>query len=276
MKNLFLLMGICALAGCGGGGGGGTSGGGGGGPAVGDPGSFLDPAASGTFALTSFSSAGGSAAIQSEAAQAGTITLAGLTGTFNPARDRIDFEGDAGTADILSISTTQVALFNAKPRDADPFLGVIGNATPVADLPSGPEVIYTGTSSARFAIIDGNTGATFDVTGDVLARVNFDDKLVGLTFDAFSGTSVTGANPRVAVSGIGTLEIEDVEIVGNQFSGGSADFTRGGSFSTDLSLSATVTTAGGVFGENGDELAGIVIIEDGVADLRFIGGFVAD
>lgn len=270
MKNLFLMMGICALAGCGGGGTGG------GGPVVGDPSSFLDPVASGTFALTSFSSAGGSAAVQSETAQGDTITLAGLTGTFSPARDRVFFNGDGGTADILSISTTQVALFNAMPRDADPFLGVIGNSTPVSDLPSGSEVIYTGASSARFAIIDGNTGTTFDVTGNVLARVNFDSSLVGLTFDAFSGTSVIGANPPVAVSGIGTLEIEDVEIVGNQFSGGTADFTRGGSFSTDLSLGATVTTAGGVFGENGDELAGIVIIEDGVADLRFIGGFVAD
>jgi hypothetical protein len=270
-------LGLLALAACGGGGGGGTTtGGGGGGGGGGNPDSFLDPGATQSFSLTTFSSEGGAASTNNDTAQGATISLGGLTGRFNSARDRIDFDGDQGTADILSVSTEQVALFNAKPRDAEPFLGVIGVPTLAANLPEGANVIYTGNASARFAIIDGNTGATFDVTGDVLAVVDFDGQSLGLTFDDFRGTSVTGANAPVAVSGIGTLEIEAASIVGNQFSGGTADFVRGGSFSTDLSLNAVATTSGGVFGENGGEIAGVVIVEDSTADLRFIGGFVAD
>lgn len=271
MIKFISILSILTLSACGGGGGGGSSGDGGGG----NPNSFLDPSATQSFALTAISSEGGGTSIGSDTATGNTITLGGVSGTFNSDRDQIDFDGNEGTADIISEGAEYVALFNAKPRNAEPFLGVIGMPTAVPDLPSG-SVVYSGTSSARFTIIDGNTGTTFDVKGDVSATVDFDGGSVGLTFDSFDGTSVTGAAAPLAVSDIGTLEIEDAVMADGQFSGGTADFTRGGSFSTDLSLDASVITSGGVFGAAGSEFAGVVIVEDSTADLRFIGGFVAD
>jgi len=268
MKMIISVLSLTALAACGGGGGGGAT------PA---PASFLDPGSTQSFVLSTISVSGGGASTTGDAADGAMISLAGLNGQFNSARDRIDFENNGGTAEILTNATTQVALFNAMPRNADPFMGVIGVPTPIAALPSG-SVTYSGVSSARFVIIDGNTGATFDVTGDVLASADF-DAVVGtldLTFNNFDGTSVIGVAAPVAVSDIGVLTIEEATLVAGAFSGGTADFTRGADFATDLSLFADVTVSAGMFGPNGEELGGVVIVEDSTADLLFSGGFTAD
>lgn len=266
MKTVIPVLSLAALAACGGGGGGGSD------PT---PASFLDPGSTQSFALSTFSIAGDSASTDSDAANGTSISLAGLNGQFNSARDRIDFENDGGTADILTNVTTQVALFNAKPQGVEPFLGVIGVPTAVAALPTG-EVTYSGASSARFVIIDGNTGATFDVTGDVLAIASFAGTTLDLTFDNFTGTSVTGVADPVAVSDVGVLEIDDATLALGAFSGGTADFIRGADFATEMSLSTNVIAAGGVFGPNGEELGGVVIVQDTGADLLFSGGFTAD
>jgi len=266
MKTVIPVLSLAALAACGGGGGGGSA------PT---PGSFLDPGSTQSFALSTISIAGDTASTNSDAANGALISLAGLNGQFNGARDRIDFENDGGTADILTDTTTQVALFNAKPKNAEPFMGVIGVPTAMAALPTG-NVTYDGASSARFVIIDGNTGATFDVTGDVLATADFDGATLDLTFDNFAGTSVIGVAAPVAVSDVGVLEIDDATLALGAFSGGTADFIRGADFATDMSLSTIVTVSGGVFGPTGEELAGVVIVQDSTADLLFSGGFTAN
>jgi hypothetical protein len=71
MTKFIPVLGLLALAACGGGGGGGTTtgGGGGGGGGGGNPDSFLDPGATQSFSLTTFSSEGGAASTTHDPAQ---------------------------------------------------------------------------------------------------------------------------------------------------------------------------------------------------------------
>ncbi len=282
MKQIIWIALSLSLAACGGGGGGtGGGSGGGGGGGGGTPDSFLDPNATQTFSLTSLSSQGGSAGLRDDDSATGqSITIAGLPGQFNAARDRIDFDGDAGTADILSVATEQVAIFNAKPDGSEPFLGVIGVVTPTGDLPDRDGVTYQSDAAARFVIIDGDARKTFIMTSDVLVTANFSGNTLDMVFDDFVGDSLlAGEDDLVPVSNIGTLEIDDADLIAGVFSGGTPDFTRsqGSAISTDLALDGVTTvTSGTFFGEGAAEVAGVVIIEDGTNNLSFQGGFVAN
>ena len=279
MRKTVSLAGLLFCVACGGGGGGGGN------PTVDDYVMFLDPASTGTAALSSITLSGATVASGDDDLDGSDISVGGLSGQFNSTRDMITFTIDGGSATIVGIGTTYVALVDARPLGTDPFRAIIGVPTLSNDLPTDGSIDYAGIGSARFVIIDADEGATFALTADTDVGIDFDNNLVTMTFDNLDGTKTVGTAAAVEIDDLGTLMIEDAVYQDGAFSGGTADFIArvyndGGNDVSDitgrLSGSEIVTTAGALFGPNADELAGIIYIDDTGDALLISGIFTAD
>lgn len=263
-RNLFPIAACLLVAACGGGGGGG-------GPTV--P-TLLDPTSDASAPLTTLIAGSGGAASSDSTFNRGAdrITVNGLPGTINAARDTVTFD-DGGTAAILSGATEFAAYIEAVPTGSAPFIGIIGLPTASSDLPGG-FVDYATPDAARVIIISDQS--LFELTGSAFATVNFNGGLVDLTFDNLDGTVSTLGNPSAPATDVARIEINDAALTGTTFSGGEATFTSTVIGKT-LSGSETVTTAGGLFGPGADEIAGTVYIDDAaLRDLTIEGYFIAD
>ncbi len=281
MRTTVSMIGLLALAACGGGGGGGGN------PGVDNYVTFLDPTSMEAAALSSLSLSDGATSEGDDTVDgsANTISLGGIAGQFNAARDRITFTVDGGSAEIFDTGTTYVALFSALPNGSDPFRGIIGAPTLQNDRPTADVSTYAGLASARFVIIDADEGATFELTGDSDVSIDFDNSIATLTFDNLDGTKTVGLASPGMIDDLGTLLIEDVTYLDGAFSGGIAEFTprlymSGGQEVSDitgrLSGSETVTTLGALFGPGGSEVAGIIFIDDSGDALTISGSYTAN
>lgn len=203
-----------------------------------------------------------------------TITLNGLTGTLNAARDTVTFDG-GGTATIVNGATDYVALFSAEPASGlgDPFIGVVGVATEPGDLPGGT-VTYTSANGARMTIIDGAGPNLFDLTGAVSVTVTFGSGNVDMTFSNLDGTR----NGTGSFNDVATFDILGAGLAGNSISGGTASFAGTiGIIDSALSGNEAVATSAALYGPGADEIGGVVSVDDQSSGQLFIfTSFTAD
>ena len=263
-RNLFPIAVCLLVAGCGGGAGGG-------GPTV--P-TLLDQTSDASAPLTTLIAGSGGAASSDGTLSRGAdrITVNGLPGTINAARDTVTFDA-GGTAAIVPGATDFTAFIEAVPTGSAPFIGIIGLPTASNDLPGG-SVDYATPDAARVIIISDQS--LFELTGSATATVNFNGGLVDMIFDDLNGTVSTLGNPTAPATDVATIEIKNAALTGTTFSGGEATFTSSVIGKT-LSGSETLTTAGGLFGPGADEIAGTVYIDDSaLRDLTIESYFIAD
>lgn len=202
------------------------------------------------------------------------ITVSGLPGDIDGTRVNITLD-EGGLITIFDGPTDYVARYEAQPQNSDPFFGVIGVPTRVTDLPSPGVATYTGVASSQIQIIDGS--AVYDLTGTTNASVDFGAGNVDITLSDLAGTRTDGVSAATSVNDVAVIRIEDAGLSGSTFSGGSAVFDSS-QISTVLSGTEVVNTSGGLFGPNGDELGGVLLIDDtsGAGTLLIQGTFTAD
>ncbi len=202
------------------------------------------------------------------------IIVSGLAGDIDGSRVNVTLD-DGGFITIVDGPTDYVARYTGQPQNGDPFFGVIGVPTVVTDLPSPGTATYTGVASSQIQIIDGS--AVYDLTGSTTASVDFDGGDVDVTISSLDGTRMDGVSAPTNVSNVAIVRIEDADLSGNTFSGGNAAF-ESSQISTALSGTEIVNTSGGLFGPSGDELGGVLLIDDtsGAGTLLIQGTFTAD
>jgi hypothetical protein len=202
------------------------------------------------------------------------IVINGLAGDIDDARVNVTLD-EGGFITIVDGPTDYVARYEAQLQTGDPFFGVIGVPTLVTDLPSPGVATYTGVASSQIQIIDGS--AVYDLTGTTNASVDFGAGNVDITLSDLAGTRTDGVSAATSVNDVAVIRIEDAGLSGSTFSGGSAVFDSS-QISTVLSGTEVVNTSGGLFGPNGDELGGVLLIDDtsGAGTLLIQGTFTAD
>lgn len=199
---------------------------------------------------------------------ADTATVAGLDGSINAARTVIT-PSDGGRVVLTPEEDRFAARFTATPLTGNETIGVVGIPTSVADLPGGT-VTYSG--DTNLLVQNGTTVLT--LTGDVEIAARFASDSVTTTLSGLSGTSTNGISPSVSVNDAGAITISSSALSGNTFTGGSATVS---STVFDVGSSAAVTVSGGVFGPNGEEAGGALLIDDTViGDVRIAGDFLAE
>ena len=178
---------------------------------------------------------------------------------------------DAGGSIVITQgSTDYVGTFNAQPAAADPFIGVVG--VPSTGTPTTGTANYSGTNQIQ--IVDGTS--VYELTGSTTASVDFGSGDVDMTFANLSGTRTDGISPSVAVTNVAVIGIDNSNLSGNTFSGGTATFSST-QIATALSGAQVVTVAGGLYGPGGDELGGVLLINDtGSGTLLVQGSYTAD
>ncbi|MFG5384138.1 transferrin-binding protein-like solute binding protein [Yoonia sp. R2-816] len=203
-----------------------------------------------------------------------TIRLGNLDGTINGDRTRVAFD-EGGVASITQGATEYVALFIAEPQNADPFFGIFGVPTNLSEVPDSGTATYDGVGSASIQIIDGTS--FYELIGSASIDVNFAQGDIDMTFSDLNGQRRDGVAAPVDVSNVAVVHVNDAALVDGQFSGGVAEFSST-EVSAALSGTEVVTTSGGFFGPNGDEIGGVLLIDDtsGAGTLLVQGSFVAD
>lgn len=188
----------------------------------------------------------------------GDIVLGGLSGSYDPATGVVTFDA-GGIAQLQIGDTDYVATFSAEPVGADPFVGLVGIQTVSGDMPTSGSTNYAGPGAAVMVIIT-DTGTVYDLTGDVTVSVDFATDEVDMSFSNLDGTKNVVGTGTSQIADVATLDVTGASVVGETFSGGSADMT-----STELNaLTGTevVTTNGMFFGPNADEVGGLLKVDD--------------
>lgn len=190
-----------------------------------------------------------------------------LSGTIDDAETEITF-GDGTTVTIAPGATEFVKRYEAQFSGAtQPAIGVFGQPTAIAELPAGGAT-YTG--EADFLVTEG-ISSQFEASGAVTVDARFADGEVDLTFTAPGGGPITEGSETV-----GVLRILDAEIENSSFTGGRARLTESG-LSTALPLDADTRLQAGFFGENADEVGGVLRVDGSdFVPLRIEGTFTAD
>lgn len=264
----FSFFGIMVLSACGGGGGGGAT------EIVYVQ--LLDTTSTATSALVGHDLESVSATEISGSLDraSGRAAVDGQSGDVDPSRTNINLDS-GGSITLNPGSTDFVATFVNQPLSGTPSVGVIGVGTDIDDLPtSGTVMMYSGSNGSAIQIIDG--GAVYDLTGSTTANVLFGSGEVDLTFSDLGGTRTSGTSTPVGVTDVAIITIDDAQISGASFSGGTATFSSTEIGST-LSSSEVVSSSGGFFGPDADEIGGVFIIDDQTGGSLLIQGtFLAD
>ena len=189
------------------------------------------------------------------------ISSGRLAGTINNARTEIDLNA-SGRAVLTNPANTDYLLVFATEGNGTPIFGVVGQVTASGGVPTGGNTTYNG--SIDLTVADGNTIDT--LSGDARIRTSWDNGQVDSRFNNFAR-----GNTSVA----GSIEIDNANISGNSFSGGSLS-TTGNVF--DVTGSASLSgTRGEFFGPGADEVGGVLLIDDtGSGTRRIVGVYSAN
>ncbi len=200
------------------------------------------------------------------------VTGGGLAGDVNGNRTIVTLD-DGGIVTIVDGTTDYVATFSAEPLLGNPSFGVLGTPTALADLP-GNHVTATYSGTTNFLIVDGTS--LYDLVGTASVTADFGAGGLDATFSSLDGTRTDGLGAPANVSNVATVSINDAEISGNTFSGGTADLSSV-QITTDLTGAETVTTAGGFYGPGAGEVGGVVLVDDtATGSLLLLGDFVGN
>jgi hypothetical protein len=198
---------------------------------------------------------------------ANTASIGTLTGAINADRSAITLTS-GGNVTLAQSGQTFSARFVATPVTGNRTQGVLGAVTPTADLPTG-SATFNGPTTVT--IQDGAT--VYDLTGDAEIAANFATNRVTTTLSGLDGAQSNGISATVDVTDVATVTITGSTIAAATFSGGTV-----GVDSTTLSaLGATAATSinGTFFGPTGQEVGGVVSIDDtATGNLRVFGDFV--
>lgn len=236
---------------------------------------FLDPAATGTVAI---SSASLDSASRSTDGLTGTINqntdtfdLGSLTGTIND--DRTDVALDGGGLVLFEVGATDfAAFFDANPAGENRTIGVVGKATPTGQMPTTGVVTYNGT--ATVTVQDDIT--VYDLTGDATIVASFGDAgSVTTTVDNLAGSQTVGLTAPTNISNAGTVEFMGSDLSGTSFSGGTPTLTS--SSIAELSGSQASSLDGAFFGPAADEAGAVFVIDDSAdGSVTIFGTLLAD
>ena len=251
VAKLLCPLALVALSACGGGGGGGGT--------EPDLPAFADPAATGTTALTAASL---DSAARSTSGLSGTLnhdadtfSIGTLSGGINAARTQVVLDG-GGQVTLTPGDTAFAVTFEAVPVGADRTIGVVGVATPAAEMPGTGAVTYTGTS--QVTLQDGTS--LFELTGDASVVARFGEGTVATTVSGLSGTQTTGLAAPVAVTDVATIGFTGSTISGTTFSGGTPTVTSGSV--AGLSGAEASSLDGAFYGPGATEVGAVFVIDD--------------
>lgn len=187
---------------------------------------------------------------------------------------RIDATLSLANANVTLTDDVMGTFENAASFSQSDAVGIVGLATPLADLRTVGDAQFVG-GAAGF-VIDGADGADL-INGTSTVDVIFSTGTVNVTLDDFDAVSQTTG---VAVdSPITEMTLMNASISGTGFSGGSF-VVRDADGMIDLTGANTVTISQGQFfgldpdGETPDEVGG-VILSEGDSGIVY-GTFVAD
>jgi hypothetical protein len=202
------------------------------------------------------------------------ITLSGLSGTISADGSMVILDG-GGQITLVASDTDYVGLYQAEPTSGNPSFGVYGQATDFATFSPSGAATYTGLGTAIVQIIDGSD--IYDLIGNVAADVDFDTALVDVAISDLQGQRTDGLSTPVQVLDAAQLGVTGGRLSNGTFSGGSASFTSS-EIATRLSGAQAVTSSGGLYGDAGDEIGGVFVIDDttGTGNLLIQGHYIGD
>lgn len=199
---------------------------------------------------------------------ANTASIGTLAGSINPERSEVDLNG-GGTLAILSGTNEYSSRYIATPTMGNRTIGVLGVEAVVADLPAG-EARFNGTTNVT--VQDGTS--LYDLTGTATIIADFRTGDVTTTLSGLDGTFGNGLSFPMNVTDVATITISGSAISGGTFSGGTTKIA-----STELSALGTAASNsvnGAFFGQSGEEVGGVVVIDDtATGDLLVFGDFIA-
>lgn len=203
----------------------------------------------------------------------GAVTGGEFDGTLNSSRTSIAL-ASGGTVTLTDPGATEyVRYFDRVAPGELPIDGVVGFLTPTGDMPTTGSSRYVGAGS----IVATDSTAIYDLNGSAVVDVFFEERTVDIEIGSLTGTrtGISGGTPSVtSISDGGTVLVEGSQINGASFSGG-LGFASGTPFDLSGSQNASATN-GGFFGDDADEVAGRVVIDDPDADVQVLGRFAAD
>jgi|GEM_PF-3567814 len=227
------------------------------------------------------------------------VTLAGVfldsgartTGSLNGTLDRTSEELSIGTqsgrvnADAtevlladggrIAITPSQAgfaARFIATPQNSARTIGVIGVATPVADLPNG-----SASFSGNADVIIQDDVTLYTLTGDASLTANFSVRGGSVTTEVtdLKGTQRLGVTAPESVNDVATITFSDSEMLRATFSGGA--LTLNSDKLTAISDDAVVSLDGVFLGDGADEVGVTFVIDDDAAgSITAFGTILAD
>ncbi len=195
-------------------------------------------------------------------------TIGNLSGDINADRSEVELSG-GGTLKLQWEDNEYSSRYVAEGQGFDRTIGIIGAVTSSADLPTS-NATYNGTTT--LTIQDG--GSLFDVSGSAEIVADFGSGDVTTTLDDLDGTRVNGLNLS-NVSNVATITITDSDISGATFDGGDVSITS--SQLSNLGSSADSSLDGAFFGPEGEEVGGVLVVDDtDSGDLVIFGDFIAN
>ena len=199
-----------------------------------------------------------------------TLTIAGRSGVMNSVNTGAALN-DGGTVSFSPLNGVDYAVrYVSSPIGAAATSGIIGIATLAADVPLSGSADLSG--NVVLGLQDG--ADYYDLTGTSNVTIDFLNANVTATFDDLSGSLQSGLATQT-ITNLGSFEISGATLNASQYSGGTATLTSGSL--SQLSGSATVEFAGGLFGPTVSETGGAFIIDDrgGTGQLLIFGDFLA-
>jgi hypothetical protein len=198
---------------------------------------------------------------------ANTASIGTLSGTINAARTEVALTA-GGNVTFTSGANQYAVRYVATPTTGNRTIGVVGAVTTAASMPSGTA---TMTGPATVTIQDGV--ALYDLTGDAAIAANFGTNRVTTTLSGLDGTRAGGITPSEPVTDVATVTITGSTIAANTFSGGTATVTS--TTLSPLGASANTSVNGTFFGPAGEEVGGVLLIDDtATGNIRVFGDFI--
>ena len=182
---------------------------------------------------------------------------------------------DGSTGQVLVSTETFGTLTLAKEQTYSGLLSngsVAGLETLSADVPTAGTLTYSGSSSAvindgvHFYELSGSSSATLTLTES--------SSDLDVTLSGFSGERTDAVTAEVTVVSTSDIEItwQDALLTGNRLNGGTVDITN---TAATLSGSQIVNAYGVLFGPSGEELGGLISVDD-ASNLEVTAGFIAE
>lgn len=215
------------------------------------------------------------------------------SGTLNENDDRarvLGQDGDLIESDLIVLDSRggRVTLDQAGNADSAfmtielvnpnaPKLGILGEPTAVANVPSSGSATYSG--SARLNAIASPNPVdgliNFDLAGDLSVSADFASGNINIAISDMTGTSSNGFSAPQSVTDAGDLSITGASLQGSRLSGGTADLS--GSSLGLLSGSVDLTHQGSLFGGDASEIGGAFTVNDRAnGDILIKGAYLGD